>query len=73
MPIRPAAVERFSPIRFYRTGAAIKSSRAQDVPAPRRYAKNALHYVHFRIMRSAGVCSGKTASESSLRLFSRCA
>ena len=31
------------------------------------------NYVQFRIMRSAGVGSGKTALESSLRLFSRCA
>ena len=31
------------------------------------------NYVQFRIMRSAGVGSGKTVLESSLRLFSRCA
>jgi hypothetical protein len=40
---------------------------------PRRYAKNALHYVKFWIMRSSSASSGITALESSLRQFSRCA
>jgi hypothetical protein len=31
------------------------------------------NYVQFRIMRSLGVGSGKTALESSFRQFSRCA
>jgi len=56
--------------------AAVRPPRG--LPTKREFLRlskyfDSRNYVQFRIMRSAGVDSGKTALKSSFRQFSRCA